>query len=268
MALRWDSPLAQVLFTIFIALFPLGVPSMTVGWMVAVWLLAWGVGLNLLYSVIPWLNKLPLFIRITTAIGISAFAMAIAYTPAIIAWREEQAAKLTGHLYSLRNGVRQDRVSVYLGPQSKTALVWGGPPDSPMFSISTNNLQVKQNDAGDVIINTTVTDRNGNLIVEIINNEWRVSNEAWEKNYTKNALEVKDSRGRIVLQVRLFTSSIELQGEWWDEDGNGARIVEAPEKSTGAYFIKMSKQYHPDEPAIKEIFKYPSRNYFGQYANS
>jgi hypothetical protein len=90
----------------------------------------------------------------------------------------------------------------------------------------------------------------------------------WDKNYTKNALEVKDRRGRIALQVLLFADAVRVQGEWWTEDHNGARILRPypfDRVKTGPVFVMMSPYLHPDEPHIEPIFKYPSKEYWGEF---
>src|SRR5260370_42612480 len=83
------------------------------------------------------------------------------------------------------------------------------------------------NAQGNVINSTDESDRNGHLIAEIIENKWRVSNQSnlsWDKNYKKDMLEALDGRGRVVLQVKLFTNGIQLQGEWYREDWRGVRF--------------------------------------------
>ena len=100
----------------------------------------------------------------------------------------------------------------------------------------------------------------------------RVSNVAWEKNYTRDSLEVKDGDGRIVFQLRIFSERVEFQAEWWDRDGNGIRLVQVkdnpgmPESDkTGFIIFIMKPTDHPDDPAIQPIFRYPSKKHFGQF---
>jgi hypothetical protein len=66
---------------------------------------------------------------------------------------------------------------------------------------------------GKAKISTRITDESGNLIAEIIRNEWKVApTRAWDRNYSGDALEVKDSRGYVVLQVRVLADRIQIQG--------------------------------------------------------
>ena len=41
-----------------------------------------------------------------------------------------------------------------------------------------------------LFFSTLVRDRNGNLLVEIKDNKWRTSASCWDKNYTRDSLEV------------------------------------------------------------------------------
>jgi hypothetical protein len=75
-------------------------------------------------------------------------------------------------------------------------------------------------------VSTKMTDEEGKVIAEIYRNEWKVSASMWDRNYTKNGLEVKDSKGHVMLQVVLLSNRVEIQGAWWTEyRGNRARIV-------------------------------------------
>src|SRR5262249_43353624 len=64
-------------------------------------------------------------------------------------------------------------------------------------------------------VSTKMTDSHGNMIAEIYRNEWKVRPGAWDRNYSDDALEVKDDRGVIVLQVKVLPDRIQIQGGWW-----------------------------------------------------
>ena len=61
----------------------------------------------------------------------------------------------------------------------------------------------------------------GSLLIEIIRNEWLVAPppQTWDRNYSDDALEVRDGSGRIVLQVRSLLDRIQIQGMWWVDLG-------------------------------------------------
>jgi len=124
---------------------------------------------------------------------------------------------------------------------------------------------VIENIDGQTKISTQIRDWSGSVVAELIRNEWKVSPATWDRNYTKNALEVKDATGHIVLQVRALADRIQLQGEWWSPEGKGLRIVKSPYKDMpGGLFIFVNKEERDSHPTIEPIFKYPSRLHFGE----
>lgn len=125
-------------------------------------------------------------------------------------------------------------------PSGKNAGGFGFPKDNFLLSRVGNQI----------LLSTTVRDRQDNLIVEIRDNHWRVSKSetnCWDKNYTDDSLEVKDGRGRVVLQVRILPDRIQVQGEWPTTDNTVTQIG------------KYSK-----ENGITPRFKYPSSEYWGE----
>ena len=73
---------------------------------------------------------------------------------------------------------------------------------------------------GKIKVSTRIDDADGNLIAEIIRNEWKVfPGRSWDRNYSDDALEVKDARGLVVLQVRALADRIQIQGGWWVDMG-------------------------------------------------
>jgi hypothetical protein len=110
-------------------------------------------------------------------------------------------------------------------------------------------------------------DREGNLITELVRNEWKVapSPRTWDRNYTDDALEVKDARGRVVLQVRVLEDRVQLQGLWWVDIGPPNGIMQLALRETpegGAQFTISPKDIDP--PPIAEIFEYPSERHLGE----
>ena len=69
---------------------------------------------------------------------------------------------------------------------------------------------------GIVKVSTYITDDEGNLIAELVRNEWKVAPppRTWDRNYSKDALEVRDGKGAVILQVRAFSDQIQIQGIW------------------------------------------------------
>jgi hypothetical protein len=150
---------------------------------------------------------------------------------------------------------------------SGSILVYTGPEGSPLFKIAEdNNLTIELEDR-QVKITTRIRDRNGQIAADILKNEWKINpNNSWDRNYSKNALEVKDPAGDIVLQVRLIEDRIQFQAKLYDATGRGIGIgkVLGPNGWGGA--IELTGPNRPKLTIkIQPIFKYPSRLHLGEF---
>jgi hypothetical protein len=126
--------------------------------------------------------------------------------------------------------------------------VWVGNQDSPLFHFWHDKLRIRR-DGNRILVSITVKDSQGNLIVEIKDNAWTVSKTGlWDKNYTDNSLEVKDARGRIVLQLRLLPDRVQFQ-------------LELPNQ--GDFKIVEQGKYSDDDGIVPR-FKYPSKDHWGE----
>ena len=116
-------------------------------------------------------------------------------------------------------------------------------------------------------ITTTVRDRNGNLVLNIAKSHWTVFPKFYsDKNYTKDSLEVMDNAGHVIFQVRLVGGIVRLQGEWWDDQGKGLRIVKAKGiPKDGGLFIPLDQYNQYNDRLIDRIFQYPSKDHWGEY---
>jgi hypothetical protein len=123
-----------------------------------------------------------------------------------------------------------------------------------------------------VLISTTVRDRNGNLVVNIDKNHWTVYPPyCVDKNYTKSAFEALDNSKHVLLQIRFAEGDqktlarLQVQGEWWNDEGRGIRVVFAG--GQGGEVIPLFPQNQHNDALIKPIFKYPSRDFWGDFDN-
>jgi hypothetical protein len=265
---EWRPTVAEILFAVVIAIIPWSFPAMGVTTRCILWLAAWCIFLHLVFVLIPALSHLPTAMKIFIAIGLTAFGSAAAYAPLVDMWREEMAGVATGRLRPQPTG-RSD-VLFQIGPNAKATFTWTGKLDEMKWGNMRNFVSIKRGPSGQLMTNTVIRDHNGNILVEITDNEWRVANASWEKNYADDALEVKDARGRIVFQIKLLPDKAEFQAEWWDEYGHGIRLVQVPDPGSspadkrGFVIVSMTPDHHPDEPTIQPLFRYPSKKYFGQ----
>lgn len=188
-------------------------------------------------------------------------------------WREEKAMATTGEL-EVDNSEDFDSLPIIsFGPEGDgVSWSWSGPKDEPLMNIWGDRVIIRKVD-GKIMLTTHVRDQDGKIVVDIDDNKWRVSPQSgisWDKNYSENALEVMDGRGQIVFQVVLVPNVVRIQGEWWTEDKRGARILRPypfDREKVGPVFVTLSPQSHPQEPHIEPIFRYPSREHWGEYVD-
>lgn len=143
-------------------------------------------------------------------------------------------------------------------------LSYQGPAGGSLFKFfGESNLTIESVD-GKLKVSTDIRDPNGDLVAELVRNEWKVATppRIFDRNYTKDALEVRNPQGRITLQVRLVRDRIKIQGEWWGTNGRGVRLVGAPGK--GGMIMHLRTGQDLSKNPIRPMFKYPSEKYFGQ----
>jgi hypothetical protein len=240
------------------------------------WIVSWGIILHFAHSFVPGVLILPVVVRVSLAVGASAFLVAGLYNPIFRLWREEKAQAFSGELDAPVDEDRPDGSSflIQIGATNDGGtLSWNGGSTKPIFDVVGSKMTARR-EGGKLLLSVDVRQRaTGAVILSIVDNKWTVSsaqNVVWDKNYTRNALEVKDGRGRVVFQVILAADRIHIQGEWWHEDGSGGRVVRPFPYHRGeqdAEFILMTPKYFPDESAIEPIFKYPSKEYWGEFVD-
>jgi hypothetical protein len=141
-----------------------------------------------------------------------------------------------------------------------------GSGDSTIFQwLQDAGLKVEFGRNG-LLVTTPIRDEYGNLIVDVFRNHWTVYPEhCLDKNSTKDTLEVLDRGGHVVLQIRLIPDvfpTVQIQGEWWDDQHTGRRLVKAKGGKGGYVFILNPANQHNDQ-LIEPIFMYPSKDNFG-----
>ena len=137
-----------------------------------------------------------------------------------------------------------------------------------------NRLDISTRD-GRLFVSARVRSRDG-LVVDIVNSEWKSSTQAFDKNYSDNAFEIKDSNGEIVFQLLVSGNVSYLQGFFFDKEGNGVGFVDAHDvgdinnvalagTNGVGRIIPISKDYKGPLPRIKPLFKYPGPAHIGVF---
>ncbi len=79
-----------------------------------------------------------------------------------------------------------------------------------------------------LLVSAKIFDANGNIVAEIVENEWKVSGQedrSWDRNYTDNALEIKDNVGDIIFQILIEEKHIQLAVKIYNKDGEGFELA-------------------------------------------
>ncbi|MGA2467067.1 MAG: hypothetical protein ABSH06_22295 [Thermodesulfobacteriota bacterium] len=115
--------------------------------------------------------------------------------------------------------------------------------------------------SGKLLVTTTIRDAKGQIVAELTNNEWQTNkNSIFDRNYTDNALEVRDRDGKIALQVVHFGDTIHLAGIFRCRSGWTNVFCPVPE---GGAVIDMKPPGQEPQHSIDPIFEYPSELHFG-----
>ena len=149
---------------------------------------------------------------------------------------------------------------------SPTTFVWKGEAGGAMFEFLSGDKLVVEKIGKLVKVSTVFRDESGAIVAELKRNEWRVAPapNTWDRNYTADSLEVKDAKGRIILQIRVLPDRIQLQGIWRGERGSFFALFKASNGSAAIQAVQPGQSPPGGEPVIKPIFEYPSATHFGE----
>jgi len=209
--------------------------------------------------------------------------------------QRQQAAKQSGVLrgpaLTILSPIKNIYPKLKLG-DSNTFLSWQGPQGQALLSVFEDNELVISIEKGRLKLSTQIRDTHGELVAEIIGNEWKLREEnLWERNYDKNALEVRDTKGDVVLQVALKGDYVQFAAKMYSRDGAGFGIGSARFTQEGIRrceegslkivaaadgpkevkigdvisVLEMRPPCHPLELVIEPIFRYPSELHLGEH---
>jgi hypothetical protein len=233
-----------------------------------IWLLAWI--LLILYVVPGWFPTLsdnlskPRMVSVQV-IMIIGFILGFFHL-ARAQWIGEQSNVLEGFLEPLKRS-QNPQADIEWGFGSKGTIFHYHYPsnDNDLNVLHELGFTVEIKN-GIPVLTTPVKDRSGNIIAIIAQNHWTVRPQfSLDKNYTQDTLEVLDSTGHSVIQVRVLGDLIQINGEWRDEYGQG---IEITGDDNGVVRVNRWKNAHEEmetEKALHPIFNYPSKLYWQQF---
>jgi hypothetical protein len=149
---------------------------------------------------------------------------------------------------------------------SGAILRYTGPQGSPLFTFAEDTRLTIVSENGKVKVTVTIRDKTGRVVAELIKNAWKVNPQnSWDRNYTDDALEVRDPSGDVVLQVKALPDRIQLQAKFYDSSGRGFGFgkVLGPDGWGGG--LEFTGPANPQlRLKITPMFKYPSDLHLGE----
>jgi hypothetical protein len=152
---------------------------------------------------------------------------------------------------------------------SGAILMFAGPEGSPLFRFAEESSLTIVREEGHVKVSILIRDQSGNAVAELVKNEWKINPQnSWDRNYSQDALEVKDSGGDIVLQVRALADRVQFQAKLYDSSGHGIGFgkIRGPDGKWGGA-MELTDPAHPKLTLrIEPLFTYPSDQHLGELA--
>jgi hypothetical protein len=258
--------LSEILLAAVAAIAPFGF-SMPIAIGVAFWFVAWCISVHLVISGWQKLNGFDAADKAVGAVLITYIVWAALFVPIRFQYDRQRAEQSEGCLSVERPLLSE----LFLRPQPYKAIplrlfgttggfVWGGPRGTPIFNWGNGDsyLIIDRDNYGDPLVSTVVRDRDGNVVMQMINNCWQVSGRpiVWDKNYTNNTLEVLGNDGNIIFRIHITHDGVWLDAIWYVLDPRDkTRRTRYPDIVSG--FALSST-----EP---RAFLYPSELYWGKY---
>jgi hypothetical protein len=254
--------ISSIVLAVVFGVLPMPVVWKWVGWFFCFWGFIY-----IIQAVVDPINRLPgktrkLAMAFLLLIVICGFS-----TTALSQWREEMAAVVEGDLVgagpALDDGKLHGFPMVQIGEGTTFVMTPDGVSNIfPFFKDSGVRIEWGKRAP---LLTTTIRDRNGNLVAEIRRNHWKVYPQyCADKNYTKDAIEIQDSAGHVVLQAKILPGKIRIQGEWWDTQGSGVRMLQMPDPKMGSQVVHMNRQNQHNDALIEPMFEYSSKDHWGE----
>jgi hypothetical protein len=192
-----------------------------------------------------------------------------------IARAERRSKAISAHA-----GVLKSTKQTLLAPDQKiypkleigdtgTIFLFTGPQGQPLFSVFEDTHLTMEMEDGQLKVSTVIRDKGGRIVAELLKNEWKVNAAAaYDRNYSEDAIEVRDSSGDVVLQLRFVGDRVQFQGKFFNNAGQAFGIgkIKGPDgRESGA--IELTGHAHPHlQLQITPIFRYPSDRHLGEFA--
>jgi hypothetical protein len=235
------------------------------------WALCFGIFVYIALDMWPGSNKLRASIKVGIAIFCTALFVGAVGNVAHSQWTQEQASLTEGDLRGAREDFNDGKLRGFPFVQIADSTIFAmapqkpGLPPPPYFRPFPDAEFRTEFGKKGPMVTTVVRDSDGHTVVEIDRNRWLIHRQfCADDNYTDDALEVLDNSSHVVLQIKLLPDRVQLQGEWWDNQGNGLRMSKSP---TGNQTLvsPLGPRIKRNEQLINRMFKYPSKDHWREF---
>lgn len=112
-------------------------------------------------------------------------------------------------------------------------------------------------------ISAVVRDKSGKIMAILEANEWQVNpNNVLDRNFDKNAVEVINEKGEVILQADFNGKEVNFAGIFTRQDGWKVAIGPAPYGEGGMFEFRPPNENI--ETSFNKIFRYPSEQHPGE----
>ena len=198
-------------------------------------------------------------------IGFVTLCLVILLTLALAASRArttvDTGSRFSGVLDANSRTLLSADAKIQIG-DSSTVLQYRNLSNRPIFKFFGDNILSMRLENGQLKVSSLVRNPHGEVVAELIDNEWKINpQKVFDKNYTKDALEVRDQDGDVVLQIKLIEDRIHLQFKAYDSNGGAVVLANNP---NGPDAILSTQPEEVRNLHITPIFRYPSDLHLGE----
>jgi len=264
-----SAKVARILAALFYAVVSM-TTSLPTLYALFIWLIAASLLVYVALDFISRLRPLAWYKKTVISAALSILLMAAAYKSIHKRYMAEKAAALGGELHAANPNAKAAILQI---GKSHTQFSWDENhlPQALVKFAADNKFKLEVVN-GEILVSTEIRDEYTNQIIEIDKNRWKIPRTApiVDKNYTDDALEIRDRRGHVVFQMHLLSDRVEIQGEWHREWGGGTVLMEREDKSGGDVINIPSgltgKDMFPwSQVNIEPMFDYPSDEHWAEW---